>query len=345
MKRLLRSVTFLATVSTVIGSLLIPVFFLSLEESVIAQQGVSLRNGYSMITLPDVGEQSDSWSCAPNSAARVLKFYGYRVSYGVMKGHIKMAQNIPGFESFGTTPSELRNAMRIYANDVILERESSFEKIIDLVSRGIPVITLVRVGEFKPAGIFSGTWPRLHWYVVSGYNAQSQQVYITDTDNNNGWISYDEFRSEWSWGIGRGLASSTLNSNGIKTRTMLWVDRTPNPCPNNNITIRPSSNLEFSRGKEWNTCSNYKFIFQNDGNLVLYNPSSRAIWATGTNHKADLFVVQADGNVVLYGGGRAVWTTNTGGNPGAFLAIQSDGNLVVYGRNHNVLWSTGTGGR
>ncbi len=162
MKRLLHPVTFLATISTVIGSLLIPVFFLSLEESVVAQQGVSLRNGYSMITLPDVGEQSDSWSCAPNSAARVLKFYGYRVSYGVMKGHIKIAQNIPDFESFGTTPSELRNAMQIYANDVILERESSFEKLIDLVSRGIPVITLVRVDSFKPAGIFSGTWPKLH---------------------------------------------------------------------------------------------------------------------------------------------------------------------------------------
>ena len=116
-------------------------------------------------------------------------------------------------------------------------------------------------------------------------------------------------------------------------------------CPENNITIRPtSSNLEFRKGMEWNPCSNYKFIFQNDGNLVLYGRNG-AIWATGTNNRADLFVVQADGNVVLYGGGRAVWSTNTGGNSGAFLAIQSDGNLVVYGRNQNVLWSTGTGGR
>ncbi len=116
-------------------------------------------------------------------------------------------------------------------------------------------------------------------------------------------------------------------------------------CPENNITIKPTSrNLEFRRGKEWNPCPNYKFIFQNDGNLVLYGQNG-AIWATGTNNRADLFVVQADGNVVLYGGGRAVWATNTDGNPGAFLAIQSDGNLVVYGRNQNVLWSTGTGGR
>lgn len=119
----------------------------------------------------------------------------------------------------------------------------------------------------------------------------------------------------------------------------------PNPCPGNNITIRPTSrNLEFQRGKEWNPCPNYKFIFQNDGNLVLYG-QNRAIWASGTNNKADLFVVQTDGNVVLYGGGRAVWSTNTTRNSGAFLAIQSDGNLVVYDRNQNVLWSSGTRGR
>ncbi|MFN4786715.1 MAG: hypothetical protein ACK5LW_05370 [Pseudanabaena sp.] len=119
----------------------------------------------------------------------------------------------------------------------------------------------------------------------------------------------------------------------------------PSSCLDKNITVRPnSSNLEFKRGTEWNPCPNYKFIFQNDGNLVLYS-QNRSIWATGTNNKADLFVVQADGNVVLYGGGRAVWATNTGGNPGAFLAIQSDGNLVVYSRNGNALWSTETGGR
>ena len=145
--------------------------------------------------------------------------------------------------------------------------------------------------------------------------------------------------------IGTPEATQTFLTETLSKARELAVSNTQPPCPANNITIRPtSSNLEFRKGMEWNPCSNYKFIFQNDGNLVLYGRNG-AIWAAGTNNKADLLVVQADGNVVLYGGGRAVWATNTSGNPGAFLAIQSDGNLVVYGRNQNVLWSTGTRGR
>jgi hypothetical protein len=119
-------------------------------------------------------------------------------------------------------------------------------------------------------------------------------------------------------------------------------------CNNNNITIKTNGkNLEFARGTEWTTCSGYKFIFQNDANLVLYNPSEQAIWNTGTNQAApDTFVVQADGNMVLYkDGGIPVWHTITGGNAGAFLAIQWDGNVVVYDRNGNPIWFTNTTGK
>ena len=119
-----------------------------------------------------------------------------------------------------------------------------------------------------------------------------------------------------------------------------------NTCRNNNIEIRPTTgNIEFRRGQEWNTCSNYKFIFQNDGNLVLYNRAGSPIFATGTNDRADLLAVQADGNIVLYGSNGAVWSTGTGGVAGAFLAIQWDGNIVVYSRNNSPLWSSNTSGR
>lgn len=111
-----------------------------------------------------------------------------------------------------------------------------------------------------------------------------------------------------------------------------------------NIYIKPgASNLTFRRGQEWVTSSNYKFIFQQDGNLVLYSPQSKAIWATGTeNTSTDSFIVQADGNVVLYNGKKAVWAMDTAGNPGAYFAIQGDGNLVVYSSVDKALSSTGT---
>lgn len=154
----------------------------------------------------------------------------------------------------------------------------------------------------------------------------------------------------WMNGVIRVNQRYLGNPSSIRQETLSLVDsfqstvsQPPNPCPNENIEIRTiSSNLEFQRGKEWSTCSNYKFIFQNDGNLVLYNRSGSPIWASGTTNQADTFVVQADGNIVLYGAGRAIWVTNTVGNLGAFLAIQSDGNVVVYSRNGKALWATGT---
>jgi hypothetical protein len=115
-----------------------------------------------------------------------------------------------------------------------------------------------------------------------------------------------------------------------------------------NIEVRVgSSNLDFRPGQRWVTCTGYTFIFQSDGNLVHYNPSGQAIWATNTHDQgAEVLAMQADGNLVIYGsGGRIFWTSNTHNNPGAFLAIQQDGNVVIYNNRGQALWATGTNGR
>ncbi|MCI5178486.1 MAG: hypothetical protein D3911_04025 [Candidatus Electrothrix sp. AW3_4] len=110
-----------------------------------------------------------------------------------------------------------------------------------------------------------------------------------------------------------------------------------------NIELRPgSNNLNFQKGQSWNTCSGYRFVFQNDANLVLYRPDGYPVWATGTNGTgADNFAVQSDGNVVLYDHGRPVWATNTNGR-GRFFAIQTDGNLVVYTSSGRPVWASNT---
>jgi hypothetical protein len=41
--------------------------------------------------------------------------------------------------------------------------------------------------------------------------------------------------------------------------------------------------------------------------------------------------MQADGNLVLYTpGGKAVWASSTSGSPGSYLIAQNDGNVVIY---------------
>ncbi len=92
-----------------------------------------------------------------------------------------------------------------------------------------------------------------------------------------------------------------------------------------------------------------KLVFQNDGNLVLYEVNgNKPLWDSRTyNQGATAAVFQNDGNLVVYKDQMALWDANTGGNPGAVLILQTDFNLVIYrmsgGSIVQALWSTNTG--
>ncbi len=90
----------------------------------------------------------------------------------------------------------------------------------------------------------------------------------------------------------------------------------------------------------------YRLVLQTDGNLVLYDQSGKALWATGTNGIPPGFLaLQPDGNLVLYSqDGRPIWYTKTAGYSGDSLVIQQDGNLVLYSQYQTPLWDTQTGG-
>ena len=61
---------------------------------------------------------------------------------------------------------------------------------------------------------------------------------------------------------------------------------------------------------------------QTDGNLVLYDTSNQARWASGTSNNPGAYLkMQDDGNVVIYRAGpstanNALWATNTVWQPG-----------------------------
>jgi uncharacterized protein YkwD len=95
----------------------------------------------------------------------------------------------------------------------------------------------------------------------------------------------------------------------------------------------------------------HRLIMQVDGNVVLYNRNSRALWSTNTGGliKPRNFTMQTDGNLVLYStDGKPHWASKTWNNPGAFLNVQDDGNLVVYRAGSktetadNALWAAGS---
>ena len=88
----------------------------------------------------------------------------------------------------------------------------------------------------------------------------------------------------------------------------------------------------------------YKFIYQNDGNLVLYRGDGVVLWNSGTfGTSPGRAEMQTDGNFVIYDSGNNVlFSTGTFGNPGATLEVQTDGNVVIYSNGGTPLYNTGT---
>jgi hypothetical protein len=74
----------------------------------------------------------------------------------------------------------------------------------------------------------------------------------------------------------------------------------------------------------------FTFVYQGDGNLVLYR-AGRALWSSGTaGQPAYLAAMQGDGNLVVYARPAApVFNTQTNGHAGAQLFVESTGRLVL----------------
>jgi hypothetical protein len=86
----------------------------------------------------------------------------------------------------------------------------------------------------------------------------------------------------------------------------------------------------------------YRLTLQFDGNIILYDRNTTAIWTSGTQGTTPgELVMQADGNLVLYSPTpQPIWASGTQGHPGARLAVQTDGNLVIYdASNGPAIWT------
>jgi len=85
----------------------------------------------------------------------------------------------------------------------------------------------------------------------------------------------------------------------------------------------------------------YRLVYQADGNLVLYDDVEHtAPWSSGTlGRTVGIVGMQGDGNLVIYDlTSRPVWHTGTAANNDARLVLQSDGNVVVYTTDGRPVW-------
>jgi hypothetical protein len=205
----------------------------NIEQNLIATSGTS-----QVIELPDTGVQNDSWSCGPNSAARVLRYYGHDVDYAMVRSATDKKLFLP--QKFrnpfnnqwlevrtGTPPLTLQQVMQRWEGDLVKKSpQTSFSRLINLVRSGKPAIALVRVGSLKIPYI--GSIPYLHWIAVTGADPVRQQIYYTDTNSQMYSLSYKDFQTRWNLGLDQDVSTAIANilkSNGVEARTIVWVDR------------------------------------------------------------------------------------------------------------------------
>lgn len=116
------------------------------------------------------------------------------------------------------------------------------------------------------------------------------------------------------------------------------------PPPSDGPDILVPDEALFAGDEATSSDGRFHFVYQGDGNLVLYRWDWVALWASNTGGtSAGRAHMQSDGNFVIYdAGGTPVWNSGTAGNSGAYLIVQSDGNVVIYSSGGSALWSTGT---
>jgi aryl-phospho-beta-D-glucosidase BglC (GH1 family) len=90
----------------------------------------------------------------------------------------------------------------------------------------------------------------------------------------------------------------------------------------------------------------FALVYQDDGNLVLYETDGVPLWDTHTwGTDPGVVAMQSDGNLVVYdGAGTPLWDSGTWGHEVEGLVLQDDGNLVIYDVAGAAVWASGTVG-
>jgi hypothetical protein len=177
------------------------------------------------------------------------------------------------------------------------------------------------------------------------YAGEYSRVYM------NGSLSLMDRERGRLWGA---TTSTPLDGNGaaaaVRTFTQLQddgnlvtIDAIPVWATNKSIPVTPDieaaiipPGTSLTPGQQIKIGS-YLFVFQTDGNLVLYGPNNSVVWASYTQGGA-LAAMQEDGNFVIYDGNmKPLWYTGTTAFPGAHARIQANGSFSIV--VHKVVWA------
>ncbi len=85
---------------------------------------------------------------------------------------------------------------------------------------------------------------------------------------------------------------------------------------------------------------NFKIIFQKDGNLVLYNDTTKTtIWSARTHNKnATKLRMEHNGNLVIYtNNDTSLWNSKTNNNSGSYAELLSNGRFIIKNSKNTMI--------
>ncbi|NUS00003.1 MAG: PKD domain-containing protein, partial [Kribbellaceae bacterium] len=203
-----------------------------------------------------------------------------------------------------------------------------------------PAVATVH-GEFEMSDTTSGsTVPPLLYGRPGSASTTGSTATVTTPALANGHV--------YAWAAraadGAGGLSATSSTCYLQVGTATLGDGTSGLLFDN--TIYSASNITW-------TGPQTKLVWQTDGNLVIYDKSGKALWASNTpGHPGATLVPQIDGNLVIYASqpsispsgvvsGSVLWATNTMAAGSWHLVVRADGNVVIEGST-GIAFSTNT---
>jgi len=180
-------------------------------------------------------------------------------------------------------------------------------------------------------------WPRPYWS-LGGSGANARLTVQTDgnlvvyrSDGGVAWAA-NKFDPAGSRLLLQDDGNIALVGN---SKGLLW---SPNAVPTRLYTgqalVGARSHAIYSPDRR------YRMVLQPDGTAVVYDQNT-AIWSKHGNQLDTTLELQSDANLVLYNSSHsAVWASNKFGPDGSYLEGQNDGNFVVYTPARAALWST-----
>jgi len=193
--------------------------------------------GAAFIALDGGQHQNDDNSCGPNSASRVLRYYGFHASYDDVKRCFHNADPILSNIGLGTPGAHLANLMRQFGYHATAS-QATVEQILALLSEGKPVVAMVRVGTVDVASQLggvgqmlgkAGSWvkqanafPLLHWIALQGFDRARGVLYFTDTNGRHSQVRFTDFERAFHWSCASDFASKLLEMAGVTPGNIVY---------------------------------------------------------------------------------------------------------------------------